>query len=267
MPRVHVGQASLKGHLERYAKTFDLLEVRSDPALPSLKHLKRLSQQAPEGFSFSLVLPRKLSELSETPDAGKLAEVRTAAAALGARFVLVRTPATFAPSARSRARFAALVKGLEGAGTIAWEPRGIWTDEEIASVAAELGVLAVRDLAEQDPIPGPLVYTRLLALGRNTRIGSGAIERVSERLEEVEEAFIVVEGQGAVQLAKRLRGGESPEDSEDEDDEDEDEDESDDDESGDGEDGEDEDGDDEDGDDEDGDDEDGDDDLDPDEEK
>jgi uncharacterized protein YecE (DUF72 family) len=260
MPRVHVGQASLKGHLERYAKTFDLLEVRSDPALPSLKHLKRLSQQAPEGFSFSLVLPRKLSELSETPDAAKLAEVRTAATALGARFVLVRTPATFAPSARSRARFAALVKGLEGAGTIAWEPRGIWTDEEIASVAAELGVLAVRDLAEQDPIPGPLVYTRLLALGRNTRIGSGAIERVSERLEEVEEAFIVVEGQGAVQVAKRLRGGEDSEESDDESDDDE----SDDDESGDDESGDDEDGDDEDGDDEDGDD---DDDLDPDEEE
>lgn len=206
MPRVHVGQAALKGHLERYAKTFDLLEIKSDPALPSVKHLKRLQQQAPEGFLFSLVLPKKLAELSETPSAASLAEVRTAANALGARFVLVRTPATFAPSARSRARFTALVEGLRGEGArVAWEPRGIWTDEEIAAWAAELDVLAVRDLAEQDPAPGPVVYTRLLALGRNARVGSGAIERLGERLEGVEEAFVIVEGQGAVQVAKRLR--------------------------------------------------------------
>ncbi|HEY3497403.1 MAG TPA: DUF72 domain-containing protein, partial [Polyangiaceae bacterium] len=206
MPRVHVGQASLKGHIERYAKTFDLLEVKSEPALPSVKSLKRLSQQAPEGFLFSLVLPKKLAELSETPAAATLAEVRAAASALGARFVLVRTPATFAPSTRSRSRLTALVEGLRSdTARVAWEPRGIWTDEEIALWAAELDILAVRDLAEQDPVPGPLVYTRLLALGRNARVGSGAIERVSERLEGVEEAFVIVEGQGAVQLAKRLR--------------------------------------------------------------
>ena len=209
MPRVHVGQATLKGHLERYAKTFDLLEVKSDPALPSLKALKKLKQQAPEGFAFSLVVPRKLAELTETPAADAFEPVRAAAAALGARFVLVRTPATFAPSARSRARLGRLVEGLRGAASaIAWEPRGIWTDEEIAATAAELDVLAVRDLAEQDPVPGPIVYTRLIALGRNQRVGSGAIERMSERLEGIDglaECFVIVEGQGAVNVARRLR--------------------------------------------------------------
>jgi uncharacterized protein YecE (DUF72 family) len=206
MPRVHVGQAALKGHFERYAKTFDFLEVKSDPTPPSPKYLKRLSQQAPEGFAFSLVLPKKLAELSATPAPAALAEVRSAAGALGARFVLVRTPATFAPSARSRARLQALVEGLRGSSAaLAWEPRGIWTDEEIADFAAELDVLAVRDLAEQDPAPGSLVYTRLLALGRNAKVGSGAIERVSERLEDREEAFVIVEGQGALAVARRLR--------------------------------------------------------------
>jgi uncharacterized protein YecE (DUF72 family) len=212
MPRVHVGQATLKGHLERYAKSFDLLEVKSDPTPPSVKQLRRLRQQAPEGFLFSLVLPRKLAELSETPAAAALTDVRAQAEALAARFVLVRTPATFTPSARARSRLRALVEGLRGAaGSIAWEPRGIWTDEEIAACAADLDLLAVRDLAEHDPVPGPLVYTRLLALGRNAKVGSGAIERVAERIEEAEEAFVIVEGQGAVAVARRLRAAESTE--------------------------------------------------------
>jgi uncharacterized protein YecE (DUF72 family) len=210
MPRVHIGQASLQGHLERYAKTFDFVEVKSDPALPAPKALKRLAQQAPEGFVFSLVLPKKLAELAETPVPAALEAVRAAADMLGARFVLVRTPAAFVPNARSRARLARLVEGLRGKSAIAWEPRGIWTDEEIASCAAELELVAVRDLAEQDPVPGPIVYTRLLALGRNMRVGSGAIERVSERLEGVEEAFVIVEGQGAAGVVRRLRGDLAP---------------------------------------------------------
>jgi hypothetical protein len=63
----------------------------------------------------------------------------------------------------------------------------------------------VRDTAEHDAPPGPLVYTRLLSLGRNSRLGSGAIERVSERLVDAEEAFIVIEGDGPGGVAKRLR--------------------------------------------------------------
>jgi hypothetical protein len=50
------------------------------------------------------------------------------------------------------------------------------------------------------------VYTRLLGLGRNLRIGSGAIERLSERLEGAETGFVTVEGQGAVGVARALRG-------------------------------------------------------------
>jgi uncharacterized protein YecE (DUF72 family) len=210
MPRVHIGQATLQGHLERYAKTFDFVEVKNDPALLSPRALKRLAGQAPEGFAFSLVLPKQLAELAETPAPAALEAVRAAADTLGARFVLVRTPASFTPSARSRARLARLAEGLRGKSAIAWEPRGIWTDEEIAACAAELELVAVRDLAEQDPVPGPIVYTRLLALGRNARVGSAAIERVSERLEGAEEAFVIVEGQGAAGVVRRLRGDLAP---------------------------------------------------------
>jgi uncharacterized protein YecE (DUF72 family) len=218
--RVHVGQASLHGGIQRYAKAFDLLEVRCDPAPPSAKHLKRLRSEAPEGFVFSLVAGRALSDLPQAePDEKLVAATHDAAQTLGARFVVVRTPATVQPSARSRARLERLVKALEGAAEgIAWEPRGIWSNEEMVAVAEGFGVTLVRDLAEHEPPPSEIVYTRLLGLGRNSRIGSGAIERVGERLEHATLGFVIVEGQGGVAVAKALRG--TAVEADDEDDED-----------------------------------------------
>jgi len=211
--RVHVGQAALTGKLERYAKVFDFLEVRAAPALPSPSRLKKMRGDAPEGFQFSVVAPAKLVELatSET-DSGLVELTRAAAGALGARWIALRTPAAVAPSARFRTRLARLVDAMRDASTgIAWEPRGVWTDEDAEATAAELGVVLVRDLAEYEPPPGPVVYTRLLALGRNERIGAGIIERVAERIEGAQEAFVVAEGRGAVGLAKQLRNIESSE--------------------------------------------------------
>lgn len=206
-----MGQAALTGKLERYVKVFDFLEVRAAPALPSPSRLKRLRGDAPDGFQFALVAPSKLVELGTSDlDVALLEATRAAAGALGARWVTLRTPAAVAPSARSRTRLARLVEALRGASAgIAWEPRGVWTDEDAEAVAAELGVVLVRDLAEYEPPPGPVVYTRLLALGRNARIGAGIIERVAERIEGVAEAFVVAEGRGAVGLAKQLRNIES----------------------------------------------------------
>jgi uncharacterized protein YecE (DUF72 family) len=204
--RVHVGQASLLGGLPRYARVFDFLEVRSDPALPSKKALYRMKQEAPEGFTFSLVLDKALSDLSVEPTPERVAKLREAAEVLGARFILVRTPASVAPSTRTRARLTRLVEALRGAAkSIAWEPRGIWSEEEMLALSNELDLVVVRDLAENDPLPSDVVYTRLLALGRNSRVGSGAIERVSERIEDADEAFVIIEGQGAVNAAKRLK--------------------------------------------------------------
>jgi len=206
-PRLYFGLPNLRGHLAGYAKSFKLLEVRSDPALPTGKHLQRLRREATEGFCFSLVVSKVLADLpSGDPDAALVAATRRAAETLRARWLLIRTPASAAPSARTRAKLRRLTEQLQGSATgIAWEPRGMWTDEEVIELANELGVTLVRDLAEHDAPSTPIVYTRLLALGRNSRIGSGVIDRVTERLAGVEEAFIVIEGNGGAGVAKRLK--------------------------------------------------------------
>lgn len=202
-----MGQASLTGKLERYAKVFDFLEVRASPAPPSPGRMHRLRGSAPDGFSFALVAPQKLVELATSDlDSSLLEATRAAATALGARWLTLRTPFNVAPSARARARLSRLIDAVrDSAKGIAWEPRGVWTDEDAEATASELGIVLVRDLAEYEAPPGPIVYTRLLALGRNARIGAGIIERVGERIEHAEEAFVIAEGRGAVGLAKQLR--------------------------------------------------------------
>jgi uncharacterized protein YecE (DUF72 family) len=204
--KVHVGKASLVGHIERYAQKFDFVEVRAEPSLVA-KRLRRLREGAPEHFAFSVVAPRELCLLERSiPDRALVDSARSVSEALSARFVLLRTPATVAPSQRTKARLAALVDALRGAAKdVAWEPRGIWTEDESEAFADELGVALVRDLAEQDPPASEVVYTRLLALGRNQRIGSGALERLAERIAAASEAFVIVEGDGAVGVARRLR--------------------------------------------------------------
>ena len=206
-PRLHFGLPRLKGRLPEYAKSFGLLEVPCEPAPPTAKHLGRMKREAPEGFQFVVVAGRALAELaSSEPDAALIEATRRAAQALEARFLLLRTPASAGPSSRTRARLARLSEALAGAAqSIAWEPRGMWTDEEVVEIAGQHGLTLVRDVAEHDAPEGPVVYTRLLALGRNQRLGSGAIERMSERLVGAEEAYVVIEGDGPGGVAKRLR--------------------------------------------------------------
>jgi hypothetical protein len=205
--RLHFGLPRLNGRLPEYQKSFDFLEVPCEPAPPTPKHLARLRREAKAGFEFGLVAGKTLTELGTgSPDAALIEATRAASDALGARWLLLRTPASAGPSSRTRTKLARLVEALSGAAQgLAWEPRGMWTDEELVAVASDLGLTLVRDLAEQDAPPAEVVYTRLLALGRNTRLGSGAIERVTERLAEAEEAFIVIEADGARGVAKRLR--------------------------------------------------------------
>jgi hypothetical protein len=72
-------------------------------------------------------------------------------------------------------------------------------------LASELGVVLARDLGHGDAPPGPRIYTRLRGLGHGGRIPAGAIDRIADRLMECEEACVVVEGGGALNVARELK--------------------------------------------------------------
>lgn len=205
---VHVGRPTIEGAIARYARAYDLLEVIAEPGRhprrPGLLEWRRL---VPERFVFSVVVHSALSALEHRPDRPELlSHARMVADALAADWWLVRTPPSVTPSARAARELEALIGDLRDERRIAWEPRGLWNDEDALRTAENLGVYLVRDLAREDRTDDrPIVYTRLRALGEGARIGAAAAERVAMRVAEASECFVVVEGSGAGRVRQVLR--------------------------------------------------------------
>jgi hypothetical protein len=111
------------------------------------------------------------------------------------------------PSPRNTRALAALCERLATHGRrVAWEPRGVWSEESSLATARALRVCLVRDLAREDRLDDEdVAYTRLRALGEGTRVGAAAAERVAERLEGVSDAYVIVEGEGAGRVRKVVR--------------------------------------------------------------
>jgi hypothetical protein len=63
----------------------------------------------------------------------------------------------------------------------------------------------VRDLTRREPPADDVLYTRLLALGEAAELRAAAVEALAERLVGSSEAWVVVEGRGAVRAVRMLR--------------------------------------------------------------
>jgi len=205
---VHVGRPTIEGAITRYARSFDLLEVLGEPGRhPRRPGLLEWRRVVPERFVFSIVVPSALASLEHRPDrAESLSHARMVADALAASWWLVRTPPSVTPSARATRELTALISELRDERRIAWEPRGVWSDEDARRTAGQLGMHLVRDLSrEERSDDGPVVYTRLRALGEGARVGAAAAERLAQRLEGCSDAYVVVEGAGAGRVRQVLR--------------------------------------------------------------
>jgi hypothetical protein len=99
------------------------------------------------------------------------------------------------PTSANKKRLAALFERIPREGTVrCWEPTGLWEREEVLATARALGVLPVFDVARESPGAGPIVYTRLRALGKTAVLSAATVERIAERLRRRREVFMVVEG-------------------------------------------------------------------------
>ncbi len=205
--RLRVGQSGLLGHFGRYARQFDLLELRAEQgALPRAPRLREFRAEAPEGFVFSVLSGRGMADLDPGPEGERAFEfAEKVAQATGAEWFVLQTSLRVSPGRVGRERLARAAARLLALGLrVGWEPRGPWSHEQALAFAQELGVSLVRDAALEEAPPGAAVYTRVRAVGSGGRITSGMIERLAERLLGREEAFVVVEGTSAKQLRRRL---------------------------------------------------------------
>lgn len=206
--RLCIGQAALMGKLARYTQSFNLLELRADVgSLPRPPRLREWKQSVPDDFVFSVLSAKSLLGL-EPGEANEKARAyaQRAIAALEAEWFVIQTGASVTPSARGRERLLALVDEAKSWGVrVAWEPRGPWSPQQAQALCAEHDLTLVHDVSLEAPLSGPVIYTRVRAIGAGGRITSGAADRIAERLEGAEEAFVVVEGASAKNLARGLR--------------------------------------------------------------
>jgi hypothetical protein len=207
MPTAFVGETRLPKNFKRYARQFSLLEIDCEPGtVPGKARLQACAAVAPAGFVFSLVVPSRLASLepgAEFDSAWKASQ--NIARILHAKWWVVRTPAEARPTRRVRDSLASLVARLKDEGMrVAWEPRGVWDDTAAGETADAVGAALVTDIARDAPRPGKVLYARLLALGRGGRVSLSLADVVVDRMRAYDEAFVVVEGQGAREIQQAL---------------------------------------------------------------
>jgi uncharacterized protein YecE (DUF72 family) len=208
MQRVYIGTRTLQGAFERYAKKFNLLEIRSDPEVPlSSKTLRRWRKSVPPTFAFSVVLPPVVTELRPSADADRaLDHCIETATLLESPVMLIANPISVTPTAANRKRLEELVRRIpHDVVRLAWEPPGLWEEEETRVVASRLGLVLVGDAARDPLAPGSVAYTRLRGLGDSRRLSLARLDKVVERLQAYREVFVIIETDSPMAVAKAIR--------------------------------------------------------------
>lgn len=203
---LYVGLTALLGNVDRYADHFDLLELRFDPGSPpSPKSLRRLRASAPERLVFCLlVVPSLTSKALEDPE--RLKPALEAAEMLKAGWIVLQTGSEIGPSARVRARLAALATRCAAPDRrVAWEARGPWEPEVARQVARATGITLIEDLSMVEAPPTSLIYTRLRVPGPGAALRSGALERLASQIAGAEECLVVIEGRASARARSKIQ--------------------------------------------------------------
>ena len=172
IPKEHAGRFPEEGtHLTRYARRFSAVEINSSfyrPHRPST--YARWAAETPDGFAFSLKVPKEITHKLRLADADALLDRfldESAALATKRGPILVQLPPSLAFNAQTVAAFFAALR-QRYTGPAACEPRhaswfkpeadGLLVEHQVARVAADPAV--VPPAAEPGGWAG-LVYYRL----------------------------------------------------------------------------------------------------------
>ncbi len=157
----------------RYFKLLSTVEVDDTfERQPKLATLEAIRASAPAGFEFSMRGSQLITHTDaspgfrakgaknlsykrvpcvghfrDTPEVGLAWEAtRSAAETLGARFVVLETPATFYPDANHLRDMYRFFKGIRrGRFALVWQPRGEWDGKLVRKVCGDLELLRARD--------------------------------------------------------------------------------------------------------------------------
>lgn len=197
--KLHVGVPELRGKSARFPFEFFELSVR--PGMMGPKLLRGLVAERPE-LVFCLRAPLDMVAQPGAENLEPLAETLRAVQPAG---LILPTGPRFGPSRENQRALARVAEaGRKVARFVAWEPHGVFEVEEAARWAGDAGVVLVSDWTREAAVTGGIGYTRLRALGRSGGISQHHVDRLLELLPDFEEAFILVEGDGALRLKNEL---------------------------------------------------------------
>jgi|Deesub1362A_J573_1020465.scaffolds.fasta_scaffold00311_19 uncharacterized protein YecE (DUF72 family) len=177
---------------DRYFKDFDVVELQQtfyQP--PELRTIERWRDGSPRGFEYTIKAWQLITHEPSSPTYRRLKIrippsrmrcygsfkptdevfeafelIKQIADILGARIIVFQSPASFEPSTGNKEnmkRFFSIIKrdGL----ILAWEPRGMWKDDEIRGLCKELDLVHVVDPFKAIQVHGRIQYYRLHGIG------------------------------------------------------------------------------------------------------
>lgn len=206
----------------RYARALDFVELAFDEPVPSIATLVRWAKELPVSLVRSIVAPRSAIVSArgalrrDAAMEGAMAWWRQAADTLGARVLVLPTPTDLSPGTRDRevlrSYFAALdALGRSAAGSsgddrwVAWQPSGVWTDEETVEEALRNDVVPVLDPIEDVTAPLPRAYARLGSLGARPRLSPSLLEQIVETYRDHDLAYVALRTDAAFKEARALQ--------------------------------------------------------------
>ncbi|HWS77897.1 MAG TPA: DUF72 domain-containing protein [Thermomonas sp.] len=181
--------------LERYAQVFDAVEINATFCrTPRMPTFQRWADSVPDGFRFSLKLPRTLTHYARLQaDESHLDAFLANAAPLGGKLgaVLAQLPPSLAFEAKVVERFFATLRARVGSQVVvACEPRhASWGQDIVGSLLTQLGVTRVaadppRFVDDALPAGTEPAYWRWHGSPRiyYDRYGEGALARLAKAL-------------------------------------------------------------------------------------
>lgn len=194
LKRVKVGTCGFSKSRRAIYRDLDVVEIQQtfyDPRVPGF--LERIRGEAPEGFEFTVKAwmlvthqyNKRLWNRLKSPVPGGRGdygffkdneavrwawrETVKAAETVGARIILLQSPASFKPTGENMSRLESFLSKYWPEGyRLAWEPRGEWWDSTgvLDRMREEYGLIIVGDVLRGRMPPGrDLLYTRLHGLG------------------------------------------------------------------------------------------------------
>ena len=204
MTVVRIGKTTTGLEALRPKSSLDYLELDLfRGAAPKRKALQRCRETAPAELQFGVWVSCPIAGLDSTVSE----RVREAAEILAARWIVVGSASELRPTAAARTTLAAAFESLSPEPSkLAWQPQGLWSEEQAGQFAQDRGVqLVVDPLDTHASVHPPSAYWRLSPLALRGTVRPAVAQRLAEMLEPMTEAYVVLPLQRAEGPARALR--------------------------------------------------------------